>query len=245
MTYLEKKIEEMGLKVHRNSNEHLKFQEQLGDFDTKMILLIQAAKNSAEGKDVSHLFDGLGDVISAVDHFKEIMKGQYARLAEFKEIENSVESLIRFKSDYMDTKRQRDKDSEELMDRFEDTIRTCEKLRHDVQHIKEDKIRVVENQMIEKVDHSEFEATVQNIQAYLENIGGDMERSGVRKQRTFNDFEDDDSNKNTMRMSQSSIPEVDDDHSDSKKSYAPDSSKKSSPKNSRKQSQTSISPSSK
>ena len=230
----------MEVKMHRKNNDHLKFQEQLGDFDTKLILLIQAAKNNAEGKDVSNLFDGIGDVISAVDHFKEMMKGQYAKLAEFKEIENSVESLLKFKSDYLNNKRRTDKENEEILDRFEDTIRTCEKLRRDVVHIQEDRIRNFENQMIEKVDQGDFEATVQNIQAYLENINADSSPR-IRRERTINEFDDDESNKNAGKMSQESIAEVDDSNSEEKKSSMPNSSMKSSPKIRRRQSQASIS----
>ena len=78
-------VETISLKVHRHGDDQLQIQEKIGDLETKVILLIQGAKNHNEGRDNTHFFEGIGDVISAVDHFKEMMRGQYAKLTEFKE----------------------------------------------------------------------------------------------------------------------------------------------------------------
>ena len=107
-TAVVKKIEEMmdtvALKVHRHSDDQIQLQEKIGDLDTKVILLCQAAKNSIDGKDNSHMFDGIGDVVSAVDHFKDMIKTQYAKLSEFKETEKQVEYLNNF---YMESQKQK------------------------------------------------------------------------------------------------------------------------------------------
>lgn len=119
------KIDEMtkdiALKVHRHSDDQLLLKEKTEDLETKVIILTQAAKNSIEGKPNTHIFDGIGDVIAAVDHFKQMMKAQYTPINEFKETEKVVEDLNKFYMDTQQTKLKEKKEREELIEKFEDT----------------------------------------------------------------------------------------------------------------------------
>lgn len=198
--------------MQRNNEERSIFKEQLENFETKIILVIQAVKNNSEGKDNTSLFEGFGDVMSAVDHFKEMMKGQYAKLSEFKEIEKSVESLTKFHSDYHTLKRQSDKDNEILIDRVEDNLRSNEKLRNDLEHLKSERLKLLENQLIEKLDYNEFEMTVQNIQNYLEGMNTDASPSRIRRQQSKVDLIDDFAEEN-MKESLGSVDEFSDENS--------------------------------
>lgn len=176
---IQEMIDSVALKVHRHSDSQLQLQDKIGDLETKVILLIKAAKNSANGKDNSTLFDGIGDVISAVDYFKEMMKGQYAKLTEFKEVEQYVETLNRFQKETQEEKAKKLKANEELEERLEDMKIKSDKLNNELNHIKNERFKTFESQLIEKLDYSEFEQTIANIQNYLENM--DLEGSPMLK----------------------------------------------------------------
>ena len=163
-------MDTVALKVHRHSDDQIQLQEKIGDLDTKVILLCQAAKNSIDGKDNSHMFDGIGDVVSAVDHFKDMIKTQYAKLSEFKETEKQVEYLNNFYMESQKQKRQEHKDREEVLEKFQDLKIATNRLSNEVTNIKNEKLRMLENQLIEKVDFSDFENTISNIQNYIENL---------------------------------------------------------------------------
>lgn len=115
---LEHMVEDVATKMHRHQDEYLAAHEKIGDLETKVILLIQAAKNYSKGKDSSHLFDGIGDVVSAVDYLKESMKSQYAKLTEFKETEQTVEILNKFYLETIEEKMNEEKKREELNDNY-------------------------------------------------------------------------------------------------------------------------------
>lgn len=168
---VESMLEDVMVKVHRHSDDQLILQEKMGDIETKIILLIQAAKNSSEGKDNSHIFDGIGEVVTAVDHFKDMMKGQYAKLSEYKETETQVETLNRFYRDYQDEKRRELKEKDALQEKIEDIKILSQKLQKEVTHIKEERFKLFENQLLEKLDYNEFEQTIMNIQNYVESLG--------------------------------------------------------------------------
>jgi hypothetical protein len=92
-------VDEVSLKVHRHSNDQLEINDKIGDLETKIMLLIQAAKNHSSGTENTNIFDGIGDIVTAVDHLQETMKGQYAKLNEFKEVEQHVDTLKKFHKD--------------------------------------------------------------------------------------------------------------------------------------------------
>jgi hypothetical protein len=167
---MENYMEEVALKVHRHSDDQLEMQDKLGDLETKIILLIQAAKNSIEGKDITNIFDGIGDVVSAVDYFKEFMKSQYAKLTEFKETENLVDSLNRFKAESQENRVKELKEKEELLDKIEDLKLKNLQINKELNHMKNDRFKNFEDLLLEKLDYGEFEATVANIQSYIENL---------------------------------------------------------------------------
>ncbi|CAI2383440.1 unnamed protein product [Moneuplotes crassus] len=172
------KIEEMvssvSKKVHHQGDTQIKLNDKIGDLETKVILLIQAAKNKKAGKEDPNLFDGVGEVVSAVDHLKEKMRSQYTQLTEFKEIEQKVEILNKFYLDEKEFKSEQEKAKEELEDRLSDMKIEAEKLKKEMNNLKEDRFKTIENQLVEKVDYSEFEATVNNIQNYFENNASEI-----------------------------------------------------------------------
>ena len=160
---LETSIGDVSIKVHRQSDDQLAVNEKLSDLETKIILLIQAAKNSSEGKPTAHIFEGIGETISAVDHLKEQMKGQYAKLTEFKEVEKSVETLNNFYIEYKEEKIKDKKKNDELLEHVDDLKNSQDHLRNDMSHLKEERFKVFESQLIEKLDYNEFEITINNI----------------------------------------------------------------------------------
>ncbi|CAI2383979.1 unnamed protein product [Moneuplotes crassus] len=182
---IEDMVDSVSKKVQRQSSAHTQFQDKIGDLETKVILLIQAAKNSKAGKDNSSLFEGVGDVVSAVDHLKEMMRGQYAQLTEFKECEQQVEILNKFFLDEKEFKIQQEKAKNELEDRISDIRAESDKLMEEITNLKEERFKAFENQLVEKVDYSEFEATVNNIQNYFENNPSEVSVESRMKDSQF------------------------------------------------------------
>lgn len=183
---IQEMIDSVALKVHRHSDSQLQIQDKIGDLETKVILLIQAAKNHAKGKDNSNLFDGIGDVVSAVDYFKEMMKGQYAKLTEFKEVEQYVETLNRFQKETHEEKAKKLKANEELEEKLEDMKIKSDKLKNELDHIKNERFKTFESQLIEKLDYNEFEQTIANIQNYLEGMNsGDSPQLKIIEAKRF------------------------------------------------------------
>ena len=167
---LESSLDEVTLRIHRHSDDQLEMQEKLKDLETKTILLIQAAKNSIEGKSNTHIFDGIGDVVTAIDYLKDMMKGQYAKISEFKEVEKSVDSLNNFYLETQQNKAKEIKEKEALVERIDDLKNYADHLSNQITHIEENRFSAIEDQLIEKLDYNEFETTVNNIREYLDGF---------------------------------------------------------------------------
>ena len=159
---LETSVEEISTKVHRQINDNLAVNEKLSDLETKIILLIQVAKSSTGG-DSSHIFDGIGEVMSAVDYLKESMNSQYAKLTEFKEAEKSVETLNNFYLEEQEEKIRQAKEKEKLMEKFQDLKDSMDHITNEMQHLKDERFKMFEDQLVEKLDYNEFEITINNI----------------------------------------------------------------------------------
>lgn len=207
---VEASLDDVTLKVHRYSDDQLVIQEKLKDLETKVILLIQAAKNAADGKSNSNIFDGIGDVVSAIDYLKDMMKGQYAKLSEFREVEKSVDLLNNFYLDTQQNKVKEIKDKELNNEKLGDLKDSIDHLNNQIVHIEENRFTVFENMLIEKLDYNEFETTINNIREYLDNFSpGESRPSFIKADSSKNIGDGYYEEKKSRRKSQSSVIEED------------------------------------
>lgn len=207
---VEASLDDVSLRVHRYSDDQLVIQEKLKDLETKIILLIQAAKNSAEGKSNSNIFDGIGDVVSAIDYLKDMMKGQYAKISEFREVEKSVELLNNFYLDTQQNKPKEIKEKEANNEKMSDLKNSIDHLNNQIVHIEENRFTAFENMLIEKLDYNEFESTINNIRDYLDNFNpADSRPTFIKSDSSRNIGEGFNEEKRSRRISQTSIIEED------------------------------------